>query len=136
MARVFRGKIAIPGDQMEAYFQALERFEKDKEPMRKQLEQCARDFELVLTQQYAPKTVRKHTAIIALFIDFVCWNTDVCRIEEITRGIANSYFRQWYLSKVGDRTESELKTAIKKFFQFLDQEKGITNEAVSKSFHR
>ena len=136
MARVFRGKIAIPGDQMEAYFQALERFEKDKEPMRKQLEQCARDFELVLTQQYAPKTVRKHMAIIALFIDFVCWNTDVCRIEEITRGIANSYFRQWYLSKVGDRTESELKTAIKKFFQFLDQEKGITNEAVLKSFHR
>ena len=95
MARVFRGKIAIPGDQMEAYFQALERFEKDKEPMRKQLEQCARDFEHVLTQQYAPKTVRKHMAIIALFIDFVCWNTDVCRIEEITRGIANSYFRQW-----------------------------------------
>jgi site-specific recombinase XerD len=136
MARVFRGKIAIPGDQMEAYFQALERFEKDKEPMRKQLEQCARDFELVLTQQYAPKTVRKHTAIIALCIDFVCWNTEVCRIEEITRGIANSYFRQWYLSKVGDRTESELKTAIKKFFQFLDQEKGITNEAVLKSFHR
>jgi site-specific recombinase XerD len=136
MARVFRGKIAIPGDQMEAYFQALERFEKDKEPMRKQLEQCARDFELVLTQQYAPKTVRKHMAIIALFIDFVCWNTDVCRIEEITRGIANSYFRQWHLSKVGDRTESELKTAIKKFFQFLDQDKGITNEAVLKSFHR
>jgi site-specific recombinase XerD len=136
MARVFRGKIAIPGDQMEAYFQALERFEKDKEPMRKQLEQCARDCELVLTQQYAPKTVRKHMAIIALFIDFVCWNTDVCRIEEITRGIANSYFRQWHLSKVGDRTESELKTAIKKFFQFLDQDKGITNEAVLKSFHR
>jgi hypothetical protein len=135
MARVFRGKIAIPGDQMEAYFQALERFEKDKEPMRKQLEQCARDFEHVLTQQYAPKTVRKHMAIIALFIDFVCWYTDVCRVEEITRGIANSYFRQWYLSKVGDRTESELKTAIKKFFQFLDQEKGITNEAVLKSFH-
>jgi site-specific recombinase XerD len=136
MARVFRGKIAIPGDQMEAYFQALEEFETDKEPMRKQLEQCARDFERVLTQQYAPKTVRKHTAIIALFIDFVCWDTDVCRIEEITRGIANSYFRQWYLRKVGDRTESELKTAIKKFFQFLDQGKGITNEAVLKSFQR
>jgi site-specific recombinase XerD len=136
MARVFRGKSAIPGDQMEAYFQALEEFEKNKEPMRKQLEQCARDFERVLTQQYAPKTVRKHTAIIALFIDFVCWDTDVRRIEEITRGIANSYFRQWYLRKVGDRTESELKTAIKKFFQFLDQEKGITNEAVLESFQR
>jgi hypothetical protein len=58
-----------------------------------------------------------------------CWDTDVRHIEEITRGIANSAFRQWYLRKVGDRTESELKTAIKKFFSF-SQEKGNTNEAV------
>jgi site-specific recombinase XerD len=136
MARVFRGKMAIPGDQMEAYFEALGQFENAKAPMRKQLEQCARDLERALAQQYAPKTVRKHMAIIALFIEFVCWDTDVCRIEEITRGIAHSAFRQWYVRKVGDRTESELKTAIKKFFQFLAQEKGITNEAVLKSFQR
>jgi hypothetical protein len=136
MARVFRGKIAIPGDQMEAYFEALGEFEKAKVPMRTQLEQCARDFAQALAQQYAPKTVRKHTAILALFIDFVCWDTDVRCIEEITRGIANSAFRQWYLRKVGDRTESELKTTIKKFFQFLAQEKGITNAAVLKSFQR
>ena len=136
MARVFRGKMAIPGDQMETYFEALGQFENEKAPMRKQLEQCARAFARALAQGYAPKTVRKHTAIIALFIDFVCWDTDVRCIEEITRGIANSAFRQWYLRKVGDRTESELKTAIKKFFQFLDQEKGITNEAVLKSFQR
>ncbi len=136
MARVFRGKMAIPGDQMEAYFEALGQFENAKAPLRKQLEQCARDLERALAQQYAPKTVRKHIAIIAFFIDFVCWDTDVCRIEEITRGIANSAFRQWYLRKVGDRTESELKTAIKKFFQFLAQAKGITNEAVLKSFQR
>jgi site-specific recombinase XerD len=136
MARVFRGKIAIPGDQLEAYFEALGQFENEKAPMRTQLEQCAGDFERALSQQYAPKTVRKHMAIITLFIDFVCWDTDVRRIEEITRGIANSAFRQWYLRKVGDRTESEIKTAIKKFFQFLAQEKGITNEAVLKSFQR
>jgi site-specific recombinase XerD len=136
MARVFRGKIAIPGDQMEAYFEALGQFEQEKAPMRAQLEQCAQDFAWVLGQQYAPKTVRKHTTIIALFIDFVCWDTDVRRIDEITRGRANSAFRQWYRRKVGDRTESELKTAVKKFFQFLAQEKGITNEAVLKSFQR
>lgn len=75
-------------------------------------------------------------AIIALFIDFVCWDTDVLRIEEITRGIANSYFRQWYPRKVHDRTESELKTAIKKFFLFLAQERDITNDAVLHSFQR
>ena len=136
MAEVCRGKVAIPGDQMEAYFEALEQFENDKQPMRQQQEQCARDFERALARQYAANTVRKHTAIIALCIDFVCWDTDVRQIEGITRGIANSYFRQWYRSKVGDRTESELKTAIKKFSQFLDREQGITNEAVLKSFQR
>jgi hypothetical protein len=94
MAHVFRGKIAIPGDQLEAYFQTLGKFEQDKKPLRKQLEQYAHDFEHTLAQQYAPKTVRKHMAIIALFIDFVCWDTDVRRLEEITRGIANSDFRQ------------------------------------------
>ena len=45
MAKVFRGKVAIPGDQIEAYFEALEKFEIDKQPMHQQLEQCARDFE-------------------------------------------------------------------------------------------
>jgi site-specific recombinase XerD len=136
MARVFQGKIAIPGDQIDAYLEALGQFEHEKAPLRTQLEQYARDFAHALAQQYAPKTVRKHTLIIELFIDFVCWDTDVRRIEEITQGIANSAFRQWYLRKVGDRTESELKTAIKKFFQFLDQEKGIRNEVVLKSFQR
>jgi site-specific recombinase XerD len=136
MARVFQGKIAIPGDQIDAYLEALGQFEHEKAPLRTQLEQYARDFAHALAQQYAPKTVRKHTLIIELFIDFVCWDTDVRRMEEITRGIANSAFRQWYLRKVGDRTVSELKTAIKKFFQFLDEEKGIRNEVVLKSFQR
>jgi ribosomal protein S20 len=40
------------------------------------------------------------------------------------------------MSKIGDCTESDLKTAIKKFFQFIDEEKGITNEAVLKSFKK
>jgi hypothetical protein len=136
MARVFRGKIAIPGDQMEAYFEALGQFEQAKAPLRQQLEHCARDFAQALAKQYAPKTVRKHTAILALFIDFVCWDTDVRGIDEITRGIANSHFRQWYQRKAGDRTDSELKTTIKRFFHFLAEEKGIRNEAVLKSFQR
>jgi site-specific recombinase XerD len=136
MARVFQGKIAIPGYHIEAYLEALGQFAHDKAPLRTQLEHYARDFAHALAQQYGPKTVRKHTLIIDLFIDFVCWDTDVRRLEEITRGMANSAFRQWYRRKVGDRTESELKTAIKKFFQFLAREKGITNEAVLKSFQR
>jgi site-specific recombinase XerD len=80
--------------------------------------------------------IHKHAQILALFIDFVCGDTDVRRIEEITRGIANSHFRRWYQRKVGDRTESELKTTIKRFFHFLAEEKGIRNEALLKSFQR
>jgi hypothetical protein len=136
MAHVFRGKMTIPGNQIEAYLEALGGFDYDKTPLRAQLEQYARDFVHTLAQQYAPKTVRKHLAIITLFIGFVHWDTNVRRIKEITRGIANSPFRQWYLRKVGNRTKSELKTAIKKFFRFFDQEKGITNEAVLKSMQR
>jgi len=138
MARIFQGKIAIPGDQIEAYLEALGQFAHEKAPLRTQLEHYARDFAHALAQQYGPKTVRKHQLIIDLiidlFIDFVCWDTDVRRLEEITRGLANSAFRQWYRRNVGDRTESELKTAIKKFFQFLAREQGLTNEAVLKSF--
>ena len=116
--------------------EALGQFERDKAPLRTQLEQYAGDFAHTLAQQYAPKTVRKYTAIIALFVEFVCWQTDVQRLEEITRGMANSAFRQWYQRKVGDRTESELKTAVRKFFQFLAQEKGVRNEAILKSLPR
>ena len=61
MARVFRGKMAIPGDQMEAYLEALGQFEKDKEPLRSQLEHYARDFVHALAHHSTPKTVRKHT---------------------------------------------------------------------------
>ncbi len=109
MAHVFRGKLAIPGDQMEAYFHALGQFEKDKEPLRTPLERCAHDCTQTLAQQYTPKTIRKHAQLLALFIDCVCWDTDVRRLDESTRGIANSHFRQWYQRKVGDRTASELK---------------------------
>ena len=134
MARVVTGKIEIPGDKLSEYFQLLEDTERAKEPFRKQLEQLNHELEHSLQTKFSKKTARKHASIIHLFIDFVCWYTDVNSIDEITRGIANSYFRTWYRRKTGEGSESELKTAVKKFFQFLDKEKGITNEAVLKSF--
>ena len=134
MPHVFSGKITIPGEKMEDYLQALEETEKAVAPLRTQLNELNGSFEQALLQTVSARTAYKHASVITLFIDFVCWNTDVRRIEEITRGMANSSFRRWYQSKIGDRSDSELKTAIKKFFQFLDREKGITNEAVLKSF--
>ncbi len=136
MARVFSGKIEIPGDNLDDYFEAMEAAERAREPFRQQLVQLNREFERYLLGKVSAKTARKHTTTIDLFIDFICWQTDVQSITEITRGMANSYLCRWYRSKVGDGSERELTTAIKKFFQFLATEKGITNEAVLKSVQR
>jgi site-specific recombinase XerD len=93
---------------------------KGQQPDKYELNQ---EFEAYLTEQFSVRTARKHSCKVALFIDFLCWNTDVKSIDEITRGIANSHFRKWYMSKIGDCSENELKSAIKKFFQFLAEKK-------------
>ena len=93
-------------------------------------------FATHLARQYTPKTVRKHEQMLARFIDCVCGETDVRRIEDLTRGIAHSPVRQWYQRKVGDRMESELKTTVTRCCHLLAAEKAIRNEAVGKSFQR
>ncbi|GFO73489.1 hypothetical protein BJAS_P4316 [Bathymodiolus japonicus methanotrophic gill symbiont] len=103
---------------------------------RKCLEPLQREFEGYLARNFSPRTARKQTTIIGLFIEFLCFDCALKNSDEITVGMANSYFRRWYVSKIGDATESELKTVIKKFFVFLDQEMGIRNEKVLCSFKR
>lgn len=134
MAKVFMGKVLISGDQIEDYLQAMGKAENEREPFRKMLQGLNQEFEAYLTEQFSVRTARKHAGKVALFIDFLCWNTDVKSIDQITRGIANSHFRKWYLSKIGDCSESDLKSAIKKFFQFLAEKKAIRNEKVLLSF--
>ena len=72
--------------------------------------------------------MRKHTSIVDLFIIFLCDYTDVGRLEDVTRGMVNSQFRRWYQRKVLDRMDpAEIRVALRTFFGFLDQEKGIHN---------
>ena len=131
MAKVFTGKVAIPGDQIQNYIAAIEAAEETRAPFRKGLEELNHAFAQFLALQYVPKTVRKHTNIVDLFIHFICGYTDVEKIDEITKGIVNSQFRSWYKRKVCDSsTESDLRVALKKFFQFLATEKGIVNQKV------
>jgi site-specific recombinase XerD len=131
MAKVFSGKVVIPADRFEEYLQALEETERETAPFRELLEGLNREFEEFLAGKYAAKTVRKHTAIVGLFIDFICGYTDVKEISEIARGMVNSHFRSWYKRKVLDSaTDNDLKVALRKFFQFLASEKEITNPKV------
>jgi site-specific recombinase XerD len=131
MAQVFSGKVVIPANQVEQYFEAMAQAEAARAPFRQSLEQLNQEFGEFLATKYVPKTVRKHTGIVDLFIHFICGYTDVKQIEEITKGMVNSHFRSWYKRKVMDSaTESELRVALRKFFQFLASEKGITHQKV------
>ncbi len=126
MAKVFTGKVVIPVDKMAEYFEALKQAEAARAPFRESLEQLNQEFAEFLATKYVAKTVRKHAGIVDLFIHFICGYTDVEKIEDITKGMVNSHFRSWYKRKVMDSaTESDLRVALRKFFQFLATEKAL-----------
>jgi site-specific recombinase XerD len=131
MPRVFTGKVVIPGDQIDDYLRALAAAEKAREPFRRYLEGLKDEFAVDLARTYAKKTVRKHGWIVEMFVEFLTRQTDVEKIEEITRGMVNTHFRRWYKRTVLDSaTPNDLRVALKKFFQFLETEKDISNPAV------
>jgi hypothetical protein len=71
---------------------------------------------------------------IDTFVEFICGQTDVESVEDITRGMVNTHFRQWYRRKVLDSaTPDDLRVALTKFFRFLETEKAISNAAVLKA---
>jgi len=129
--RVFTGKIAIPGDKIEEYLKALAEAEHAREPFRQYLEGLKEEFSSYLAAKYARKTVNKHTWIVEMFVEFLTRQTDVQKVDEITRGMVNTHFRQWYKRKVLDSaTPDDLRVALRKFFQFLATEKGLENPKV------
>ncbi len=128
MPEVFTGKVLIPGDQIDDYLAALKEAEEARAPFRRSLDDLNAAFAAYLDKKYSRKTVRKHTSVVDLFIIFLADYTDVERLEDVTRGLVNSHFRRWYQRKVLDRMDpDETRVALRKFFQFLDQEKGIHN---------
>ena len=105
MPKVFTGKVVIPGDQVEAYFEALAAAEEERRPFRDYLDGLNAEFEHYLEAKYSRRTARKHGGVVALFIHFLCDYTDVEALEEVTRGMSNSAFRQWYKRKVLELSE-------------------------------
>ena len=86
MAKVSTGKIIIPGDQIDNYLEAMAEAEAAREPFRTSLKGLNQEFADYLDQKYVKKTVRKHANIVNMFIEFICRQTDVETIEEITKG--------------------------------------------------
>ena len=133
MAKVYTGKVAIPADKFEEFLKALEDAQKAREPFRKQLEELNREFNDYLMRKVSERTANKHSSVVDLFIEFICRYTDVECIEEITRGMVNTNFKQWWKRKVLDSTTpDQITVALRKFFVFLAVEKGIVNDKAMK----
>jgi site-specific recombinase XerD len=131
MPEVYTGKVLIPGDQIDDYLVALKEAEEARAPFRQSLEDLNVAFAASLDKKYSRRTVLKHTSVVDLFIIFLSDYTDVERLEDVTRGMVNSHFRRWYRGKVLDRMDAdETRVALRKFFQFLDQERDIHNPKV------
>ncbi len=131
MPEVYTGKVLIPGDQIDAYLAALKEAEEARAPFRQSVEDLNVAFAASLDKKYSRRTVLKHTSVVDLFIIFLSDYTDVERLEDVTRGMVNSHFRRWYRGKVLDRMDAdETRVALRKFFQFLDQERDIHNPKV------
>jgi hypothetical protein len=93
------------------------------------------EFHEHLLTKFKRNTARKHTMIVDLFIELLCRHTDVERVEDITRGMANTHFKQWWKKKVwNSMTPEQIRVSLKKFFTFLANEKGMVNEKVLHSF--
>lgn len=134
MAKVYTGKVIIPGDKIDEFFKVMQEAEEKREPFRQSLLSLNQEFYHFLQAKYSERTARKHASIVELFIDFICRQTDVERIEEITRGMVNTHFKKWWKRKVWDSTTpDELRVALKKLFVFLSEEKNIVNEKALKA---
>ena len=133
MAKVYTGRVSIPGDKLDEYFKLMKEAEEKRKPFRQYMLSLNEEFHEYLSAKYSERTSEKHSSIVFLFIDFLCKQTDAESIEEITRGMVNTHFKKWYKRKVLDSTTSnEITIALRKFFQFLSREKNIQNEKAMK----
>ena len=133
MAKVYSGKVAVPLEKFGDYLKIVEEAQKKREPFRLQLVELNEEFHEYLLMKYTERTARKHSTITDLFIEFICRQTDVENIDEITRGMVNTHFKKWWKRKIWDSTTpDQLRVALKKFFTFLATEKGIVNEKAMK----
>lgn len=134
MAKVYTESVAIPGGRIDEYFRLIKAEEEKRAPFRQKLKDLQAAFLDHLMGKFSERTANKHAGVIELFIEFICKNTDVEDISEITRGMVCTHFQKWWDRKVLDpSTPDKRRVALKKFFLFLASEKGIVNEKVIKA---
>jgi len=133
MPKVFTGKVVIPGDKIEEYLEMLKMAEEERKPFVEKCEAILDEFYdyLVDEKSLSERTANSHYQVIHVFNEFLAHQTEVGDYSEVTKGIANTYFKQWYKRKVwGGPSIERIPISIEKFFLFLKEKKGIHNKKV------
>jgi len=133
MPKVFTGKVVIPGDKIDEYLEMLRKAEEERRPFVEKCEAILDEFYgyLVDEKGLSERTANSHYQVVHIFNEFLARQTDVWDYSEVTKGIVNSYFKQWYKRKVwGGPSIERIPISMKKFFLFLKEKKGIYNKNV------
>jgi len=87
------------------------------------------EFTEELTKQYTRTTVRRYEDVIDYMVEHLIGYHSPTDFDQITLGMVSSKFRQDYYSNTdSSNSVSFVKSAVKKYFQFIYDVYGIRNE--------
>jgi hypothetical protein len=118
-------KVIFTKEGFEDHLNKCKEIEIKQKPFKEWLLKLNAEFIDFITLKYSERTARKHGFIIDCFIDFITYDLHIMNIQEITKGVTNTYFQQWFARKMGMNTKEEVNVAISKFIDFMATEKGI-----------
>jgi site-specific recombinase XerD len=130
MTKVRVGNVEF--ESIEDYVTAMQAWEQHRAPFRALAEALMDEFiDYLHAQGLSKRTVRKHGQNIEIFIVYLTQYTDADDFATVSKGVVNTEFFRWHRRKVLHRLDqASLKSTTKKFFKFLDEQKGIYNEKV------
>ena len=110
-------------EELDKYIKKLKKREKEREPFDNYFNSLKKKFFEYLKKKYDKKTAKKQIGIIGMFGMFLSMRTDIEKIEEDTKNMANDDFWIWYnRNALNDLTKKKIKEIINNFFSFLDKE--------------
>ena len=118
-------------EELDKYIKKLKKREKEREPFDNYFNSLKKKFFEYLKKKYDKKTAKKQIGIIGMFGMFLSMRTDIEKIEEDTKNMANDDFWIWYnRNALNDLTKKKIKEIINNFFSFLDKKNGAGRKSL------
>ncbi len=120
-----------PLSQFKDFIDKIKHDEKDRESFYNYFDELLKDYYSYLKKEHDKQTAFDHKEIIGMLKLYLTWQTKVEKIEEVTRGMVDTVFFEWFNKNAWEKlSEKEIKDSLKLFFQFLKEQKGIVNQDI------